>query len=53
VVDHPLAGALLSHRRVERPERLVEQEHLRLGCQRAGQRQALPLPAGEVGRVSP
>ena len=36
--------------RVERRERLVEQEDLRLGDERAGERDALLLAAGELGR---
>ena len=35
-------------KRVERRERLVEQEYLRLGDERAGERDALLLPAGEL-----
>ena len=42
---------LLPHLGVERAERLVEQQHLRLHGQRAGQRNALPLAAGELGRI--
>ncbi|MGY4489097.1 hypothetical protein ACVWWR_008288 [Bradyrhizobium sp. LM3.2] len=38
--------------RIERGERLVEQEDLRLGDQRAGERHALLLAAGELGRQS-
>ena len=45
---------LLAHlhpqERVERRERLVEQQHLRVGDQRARQGDALLLPAGELGR---
>ncbi len=36
--------------RVERRERLVEQQDLRVGDQRAGQRHALLLAARELGR---
>ena len=43
---------LLPHLRVERAERLVEQQHLRLRGQRAGQRDALPLAAGELRRIA-
>ena len=43
---------LLPHLGVERAERLVEQQHLRLGRERAGQRDALPLAAGELRRDS-
>ena len=39
--------------RVERGQRLVEQQHLRLDRQRAGQRDALLLAAGELMRVAP
>ena len=45
----PLAQ-LLAHLRVERAERLVEQQHLRRGGQRAGQGDALALAAGELRR---
>ncbi len=43
---------LLADLRVERTERLVEQQHLRLDGERAGQRHALPLAAGELRRVA-
>ena len=36
--------------RVERRERLVEQEHARVARERAGERDALPLAARELGR---
>ena len=39
---------LLAQLLVERRERLVEQQHLRALHQRAGQRHALPLAAGEL-----
>ena len=39
-----------AHPGVERPERLVEQEHPRTGGQGARQRDALALAAGELGR---
>src|SRR5262249_62035226 len=45
----PLAE-LLAHLRVERAEGLVEQEHLRLGGERARERDALALPARELRR---
>ena len=45
----PLAQ-LLAHLGVERAERLVEQQHLRLGGERARQRDALALAAGELRR---
>ena len=44
------AAQLLAHLGVERAERLVEQQHLGLDGQRAGQRDALALAAGELGR---
>jgi hypothetical protein len=34
-------------------QRLVEQQHLRLGCQGAGQGDALGLPAGELVGAAP
>ena len=37
---------------VERAERLVEQQHPRLDRERAGERHALALAAGELGRVA-
>ena len=37
---------------VERAERLVEEEHLWLRRERAGEAHALPLAAGELGRVA-
>ena len=37
-------------RGVERGERLVEHDHRRVGGERAGDRDALPLPAGELVR---
>src|SRR3989441_80715 len=43
----PLAE-LLAHACVERPEGLVEQEDLRFGGQRAGERHPLALPAREL-----
>src|SRR5206468_6687842 len=39
---------LLAHARVEGAERLVEEEHLRLCGERAGERDALALAAGEL-----
>ena len=41
---------LLAELEVERAERLVEQQHLRLVDDRAGERDALPLAAGELHR---
>ncbi len=41
---------LLAELQVERPERLVEQEHLRAVHEGARERHALPLPAGELRR---
>ena len=46
------APQLLPHLGVERAERLVEQQHLRLDRERARQRDALPLAAGELRRVA-
>ena len=53
VVDlaQPLAQ-LLAHLRVERAERLVEQQHPRLDGERPGQRHALPLAARELLRIA-
>ena len=61
--DRRLAGALvdvaqpapqvLAHLGVEGPERLVEEEHPRLDRERAGERHALALAAGELGRKAP
>ena len=41
---------LLPHLRVERAERLIQQQHLRLHGERAGQRDALALATGKLGR---
>ena len=46
------APQLLPHFGVERAERLVEQQHLRLDGQRARERDALPLAAGELRRIA-
>ena len=46
------AAQLLAHLGVERAERLVEQQHARLDGQRAGERDALALAAGELARDS-
>ena len=46
------APQLLAHLGVERPERLVEQQHARLDGERAGQRHALPLAARQLRRVA-
>ena len=46
------AAQVLAHARVERAERLVEQQHLRPRRERACQRDALALPAGELVRVA-
>ena len=43
---------LLADAGVERAERLVEQQHLRLDGQRAGERHPLALAAGELARVA-
>ena len=51
VVQPPQPAAqLLPHFRVERAERLVEQQHRRLDRQRARQRHALALPARQLRR---
>ena len=47
------AAQLAAHARVERAERLVEQQHARLHRERARERDALALPAGELGRHAP
>src|SRR5215210_3845085 len=47
--SHSRSGADLG---VERAERLVEQQHTRLDGERAGQRHALALTAGELARVA-
>ena len=53
VVQAAQPGAqLLAHRGVERAEGLVEQQHPRLHRQRARQRHALALAAGELRRVA-
>ena len=46
------AAQLLPHFRVERAERLVEQQHFWLDGQRARERDALTLAAGKLGRMS-
>ena len=43
---------LLAQLEVERTERLVEQQHLRLVDERAGERHALPLPTGKLARLT-
>ena len=43
---------LLAHAGVERAERLVEQQHLRLDGERAGERHPLALAARELVRVA-
>ena len=57
VREPPLQGAqllaeLLAQLGVEIGERLVEKEHLRLDDERAGERHALLLAAGELARVA-
>ena len=42
------APQLLPHASVERTERLIEQQNLRLGCERPSERDALALAAGEL-----
>ena len=46
------APQLLPHLGVERAERLVEQQHLRLDGQRPRERDALALAAGELRRIA-
>ena len=43
----------LAGQRVERAERLVEEEHLGLEGQRPGERGPLAHPAGQLGRAGP
>ena len=51
VVETPQpAPQLLPHLRIERAERLVEQQHLRLDRQGARERDALALAAGKLRR---
>ena len=50
---HQLELGLLSQLLVERAERLVEKQHLRLLGERAGERHALALAAGELARIAP
>ena len=47
------AAQLAAHARVERAERLVEQQHARLHRERARERDALALAAGELRRHAP
>jgi len=54
----PDVGEQVQHlrldRHVERGDRLIEDQHLRLGGQRPGDRHPLPLPAGQrLGRNGP
>ena len=46
------AAQVLAHLRVERAKRLVEQQHLRAHGQRPGQRDALPLSAGQLRGIA-
>ena len=46
-----LAAGPLTHVRIERGERLVEQQNARFGHQRARERDALFLPAGKLRRM--
>ena len=46
------APQVLADLGVERAERLVEQQHLRVDGERAGQRHPLALAAGELRRVA-
>ena len=43
---------LLPDARVQRPERLVQQQHLRPRCEGPRERHPLPLPAGQVAGVA-
>ena len=43
---------VLAHARVERPERLVEEEDARLDREGTGEGHPLPLAARELGRVA-
>ena len=43
---------LLADFRVDCRKRLVKQEQLRLGCQSAGKSDPLPLPAGQLMRIT-
>ena len=53
VVQAPQPRAqLLAHLGVERAERLVEEQHLRVDRERPGKAHALPLAAGELRRVA-
>ena len=49
---HELELGLLAQLLVERAERLVEQQHLRLLGERAGERDALALAAGQLVRLA-
>ena len=46
------AAQILAHARVERAEGLVEQQHARLDGERARERHALALAAGELRRIA-
>jgi hypothetical protein len=46
------APEFLAHLRIERAERLVEQQHLRLHGQRPRERDALALAAGQLMRIT-
>ena len=53
VVETPQPAAqLLPNPRVERAERLVQQQHARLDGERARKRDPLPLAAGELVRIA-
>ena len=43
---------LLTQRRIERREGLIQQQHLRLKNQRSGNRHALALAAGKLVRIT-
>ena len=46
------AAQLLPDAGIQCPERLVQQQHLRLDGQRPGQCDPLPLPSGELGGIA-
>ena len=53
VVQTPQPPAqLLAHPCVERTERLVEEKHLRIHCERSCEPHPLALPAGELRRIA-
>src|SRR4029077_3686543 len=46
------AAQIAAHARIERTERLIEQQDRRLDCERARERDALALPAGELRGIA-